>query len=576
MRSLQSIGHLGKVHKQILILLLSLLAAPPAFAAGRVALVIGNGDYKNAPELKNPVKDARAVAAALERLGFTVLKKFDLNRLEMEDILGQFGDRARAAEVALVFYAGHGMQMDGHNYLVPVDARLDQERDLRRLILLDDVLKEASQASRLGLVILDSCRDNPFTQTLAQSMGSSRSVAVGRGLARIERTPSDVLVAFATRDNAVAADGVGEHSPFTTALLKHLETPGLEVRLLFGQVRDTVLAMTNHVQEPYIYGSLGGTPIYLAPPAVNAPVAIAPPAGASPVTRPREPPVVATPPAGASPVLPSPATQPQKPVATASPTVTLPSPFTRPPEPVSQPGRVFRDTLSDGSQGPEMVTIPAGTFLMGSPESEAGRSHDERQHPVSIKSFAIGRYEVTFEDYDRFAEATGREKPADEGWGRDRQPVIVSWSDADAYAKWLSQQTGQRYRLPTEAEWEYAARAGIQAPYWWGVAIGSNRANCNGCGSRWDNKQTAPVGSFSANPFGLYDTAGNVWEWTCSEYDKDYGGKELSCTCSETGGPCVLRGGSWDSVPQGVRGAARIWTDPRAGVHTWGFRLARA
>ena len=288
MKSLQSIGHPGNLLRQVLILtLLSLLAASPVFAAGRVALVIGNGDYKNAPKLDNPVKDARAVAAALERLGFKpVLIRFDLNRLEMEDILGQFGDQARAAEVALVFYAGHGVQVDGRNYLLPVDASLEQERDLRRLILLDDVLKEASQASRLGLVILDSCRDNPLAQTLARSLGPTRSVAVGRGLARIERTPSDTLVAFATRDNAVAADGFGEHSPFTTALLKHLETPGLEVRLLFGQVRDTVLAMTNRSQEPYIYGSLGGMPIYLKPPAVSAPVATTPPAGASPVTRP--------------------------------------------------------------------------------------------------------------------------------------------------------------------------------------------------------------------------------------------------------------------------------------------------
>jgi formylglycine-generating enzyme required for sulfatase activity len=551
MLSLQSIGHFGSLLKRILILLLlSLLAASPALAAGRVALVIGNGDYKNAPELNNPVRDARAVAAALRRLGFTVLDKFDVKRLDMEDILGQFGDQARAAEVALVFYAGHGIQMDGRNYLLPVDASLEQERDLRRLIPLDDVLKEASHASRLGLVILDSCRDNPFTQTLARSLGPTRSVAVGRGLARIERTPAETLVAFATRDNTVAADGVGEHSPFTAALLKHLETPGLDVRLLFGKVRDTVLAMTNRSQEPYIYGSLGGTEIYLSPPAVSAPVA-------------------ATPPAGASSVPSSPAAQPQKPVAAASPTVTLPSPFTRPPEPVLQPGRVFRDTLSDGSQGPEMVVIPAGTFLMGSPAS------DERQHPVSVKSFAIGKYEVTFEEYDRFAEATGREKPADEGWGRGRQPVInVNWSDVDAYAKWLSQQTGQRYRLPTEAEWEYAARAGTQTAYWWGVALGSNRANCAGCGSRWDNKQTAPVGSFSANPFGLYDTAGNVWEWTCSEYDQDYRGKELSCTCSASSS-CVWRGGSWYHDPNWVRGAARLWGGPRGGFSYLGFRLAR-
>jgi formylglycine-generating enzyme required for sulfatase activity len=158
----------------------------------------------------------------------------------------------------------------------------------------------------------------------------------------------------------------------------------------------------------------------------------------------------------------------------------------------------------------------------------------------------------------------------------DDHPVVcVSWNDAMAYVDWLNKQTGQMYRLPTEAEWEYADRAGTQTAYWWGVTPGSNRANCDGCGSRWDNKQTAPVGSFSANPFGLYDMAGNVWEWTCSEYDPNYGGKELSCTCSETSGPCVLRGGSWSSVPRRLRGAARLWFNSRGGYLGGGFRLAR-
>jgi len=260
------------------------------------------------------------------------------------------------------------------------------------------------------------------------------------------------------------------------------------------------------------------------------------------------------------------------------PVATKQEPVSPTKDPALAPGKEFQDKLKDGTLGPKMVVIPAGSFLMGSPpnEPERGSTANERQHKVDVKAFAIGKYEVTFEEYDRFAEATGREKPSDEGWGRGSRPVInVSWYDAVAYAEWMSTQTGQRYRLPTEAEWEYAARAGTQTAYWWGVAPGSNRANCDGCGSRWDSKQTAPVGSFSANPFGLYDTAGNVWEWTCSAYDKDYGGKELSCTCSEPSGPCVLRGGSWHSDPRGVRGAARGRTDPLYGGVGRGFRLAR-
>ncbi|RMD68212.1 MAG: PEGA domain-containing protein, partial [Gammaproteobacteria bacterium] len=179
-------------------------------------------------------------------------------------------------------------------------------------------------------------------------------------------------------------------------------------------------------------------------------------------------------------------------------------------------GKSFRDRLRDGGFGPEMVVIPPGRFLMGSPFDEEGRDSDEGpQHRVSIaRPFAIGRYEVTFEEYDRFCEATGRRRPDDNGWGRGKRPVInVSWHDAKAYARWLSKQTGKRYRLPSEAEWEYAARAGTSTRYWWGDRVGHGHANCDGCGSWWDGKETAPVGFFDPNPWGLYDTAGNVWEW---------------------------------------------------------------
>ena len=168
---------------------------------------------------------------------------------------------------------------------------------------------------------------------------------------------------------------------------------------------------------------------------------------------------------------------------------------------------------------PELVFIPAGSFRMGG-------------NKVSMKSFYMGKYEVTFAEYDQFAEATGRDKPDDRGWGRGNRPVIkVSWHDATAYAKWLSEQTGGTYRLPTEAEWEYAARADTSSKYWWGNEIGSNNANCDGsCGDSFE--YTSPVGSFSANPFGLHDTAGNVWEWTCSEFKQRSDTKKTQCVTS--------------------------------------------
>ena len=148
---------------------------------------------------------------------------------------------------------------------------------------------------------------------------------------------------------------------------------------------------------------------------------------------------------------------------------------------------------------PEMVTIPAGSFQMGCVSGRNCYSNEKPVHSVRIESFELSKYEVTFEEYDAFTDATGRERADDEGWGRGRRPVInVSWDDAVAYTQWLSSQTGVSYRLPSEAEWEYAARAGSMTRYSWGNDIGRNRANCDGCGSQWDDRQTAPVGSFSA------------------------------------------------------------------------------
>ena len=224
---------------------------------------------------------------------------------------------------------------------------------------------------------------------------------------------------------------------------------------------------------------------------------------------------------------------------------------------------------------PEMVRIEGGCFQMGSPWSENGRGVDERRHEVCVEGFSIGKYEVTFEEYDRFAEAMGRPRPDDSGWGRGRRPVIyVSWEEATAYARWLSGETGKSFRLPTEAEWEFAARAGSTAAYPWGDELGRNRANCGGCKSRWDHERTAPVGSFVANGWGLHDTVGNVGEWTCSEHKWGYGAAEKVCTL---GGDDrrVNRGGSWRGSPGWVRSANRNWNTPNARINVLGFRLAQ-
>ena len=242
--------------------------------------------------------------------------------------------------------------------------------------------------------------------------------------------------------------------------------------------------------------------------------------------------------------------------------------------------KVLRDRLKSGGEGPAMVVIEAGSFQMGDVQ---GR--DKAALPVRTvriqKPFAVGRYEVTFEEYDKFAQATKRELPSDGGGGRGRQPVInFSWQDAEEYAKWLSTQAGKRYRLPTEAEWEYAARGGTETVYWWGNEMKSGIANCADCGSQWDNKVTAPVGSFPPNPFGLFDTAGNVWEWVedCDHDNYNAAPTDGSAWMKEGGGNCylrVFRGGAWNYAARGVRSSFRGRGDPGNRSASIGFRLVR-
>ena len=242
------------------ITILLCLLCTHAIAADRVALVVGNSNYTVSP-LVNPGNDARAISGKLRSLNFDVISAYDANRDDFENAIDRFGRKAEQANIALVFYAGHGMQVDGVNYLLPVEANPKQRRDLRRLVTLDILLDEAQQARELGLVILDACRDNPFLDQLSRSLGRSTG---GRGLARVESTASNTLVAFATKEGAIADDGELQNSPYATALLKYLDTPGLDVRRLFGKVRDEVLEQTNNRQQPYVYGSLGGKEYCLA------------------------------------------------------------------------------------------------------------------------------------------------------------------------------------------------------------------------------------------------------------------------------------------------------------------------
>src|SRR3954470_14370671 len=246
-----------------------LLVCQPAFAEKRVALVLGNSAYQNVAPLPNPVNDGATIAATLKGAGFDVVdSRHDLPAAETRRVLRDFADRARDADIAVVYYAGHGIEVDGANYLIPVDAKLERDTDVYdEAFSLDRVLLAIEPAKKLRLVILDACRDNPFAKSMKRTVASR---AIGQGLAKVEPTSPNMLIAYSAKAGSTALDGDSKNSPFTIALAKHLTTPGLDVRRAFGFVRDDVLKATNNSQEPFVYGSLGGEDVPLVPGKVAA------------------------------------------------------------------------------------------------------------------------------------------------------------------------------------------------------------------------------------------------------------------------------------------------------------------
>lgn len=230
-----------------------------AGAAERIALVIGNNEYEQA-RLFNPVNDAEAIGAKFEAMGYDTTILRNGKRLEIEAALDAFSMKAASAEYAMFFYAGHAIQVYGKNYIIPVDARLTVRRDIKKLIPLDDVSEEVGQADKLGVVILDACRDNPFNAVMDENLGRG---LVGRGLSGSVQVGGNTLIAYATEEDAIAADGHGRHSPYTSGLLEHIDTPGIDVRLMFGRVRDAVIRNTGGKQRPFVYGSIGGSNYFL-------------------------------------------------------------------------------------------------------------------------------------------------------------------------------------------------------------------------------------------------------------------------------------------------------------------------
>ena len=634
----------------VLSALLPLVAPPPAFAAGRVALVVGNGEYTHAGRLPNPANDASDVAAALGRLGFEVTIAQDAGRTALNEALRAFTRRSVGADVALVFYAGHAMEMDGVNYLLPVDAIIERDTDVRyETVTLEDVLASTSGAG-LRVVILDACRNNPLARSMQRTV-ATRSVSNGSlGDLNDDLLGDETLVAYSAAAGTTAADGEGRNSPYTAALLAHLEQP-VELGLMFRRVREGVLTATSGRQRPHEYQSLlrehylnvsggGGVATAVGGPAVPTVTAAASRAGGSSAVLAQQETVfwqsivnstsqadfeayLARWPAGVY----APLARGRVAVlrAAADPSRSdLPSAADPPGGSASGSRRVFRDC----PDCPEMVVIPAGEFRMGSPASEDGRDDNEGpQGRITVSSFALGRYEVTRAEYAAFVSMTGHPGGdrcrTDDGRGNwewrwrngaswrdpnfrqgDDHPVVcVSWEDAQSYVAWLSRETGEGYRLATEAEWEYAARAGTMTSRYWSDSSSRQCVHANGgdlslkrqyrvfaedyTGQRWTRwvscddgmVHTAPVGSYEANAFGLFDMAGNVSELVEDCWHDDYVGAPNDGTAWTRSGNCgsrVLRGGSWNLMARYLRSASRSWiTTIEVRLASVGFRVAR-
>jgi formylglycine-generating enzyme required for sulfatase activity len=500
----------------LLIAAFALLPLAGLCAQSKFALVIGNGAYSGVTKLKNPVNDANDMKAALVNLGFQVDLITNATLLQMNDGVARFRQNLASSSDAygFFFYAGYGVQSQGDNYLIPVNARIASESNLRdNAMTVQQVLDNIEGAGNvLNVVVLDACRDNPFSWAQSSS----------QGLTVMPASPPGSIVVFPTGVGKTTADGEGRNSLFTAQLIKNLETPSVEVKGLFDRVRQDVLIASKYEQFPEISSKVFKTAYLSAPPwAAQTSVPVAQP-GSNPTGQPAAP--------------------PQQPVP-------------------------------DG-----FVRIQSGTFQMG---STTGDSDEKPLHTVRVSGFYMGKYEVTQREY----EAVMGNNPSNVK-GANLPVEQVSWFDAVAYCNARSQREGfspaytiagenvtwnrnaNGYRLPTEAEWEYACRAGTTTAYSTGASILSSQA-------RYSSNSANAVGSFAANPWGLYDMHGNVLEW-CWDLYMGYGRADQKDPVGASSGQYrVFRGGSWSCHALNLRSAYRRSRTPAARSNYLGFRLVR-
>lgn len=623
-------------------LIVCLLGAPPwqwAEAANhgenraetpRVALVIGNGSYPDAP-LGNPERDALAMTRTLRSLGFDVINHENATRRGMLEAIREFKERLGGGGVGLFYFAGHGFRVGNRTILLPVDA--DGRTPARLLtagIDLQTVLAGMAEPrpGKLNLLVLDTCLNNPFL--------------TGDGPSPVP--PAQTLIAYATTPGHLAADG-DRHGLYTSVLLKALMQAGRDVREVFEGVQSEVWRTSQHQQLPMLSSSLttrftfretahglstepllaasgddGGRPMQyrgilpkdsaeqyelafwesvkdsnfaadyeaylqaypkgrfagLARARLERLRASAPPKAAAPERTPSPPATRAAPERAPTARTVPERSQPAPPTPRAVPAPVSPAPATASPQKMPSTDSAAISEVKDCPACPALITLPRGTFTMG---NNANDPSEKPVHQVSIKEpFAIGKFEVTAEQWNACAAAEACPRIATNASVANNAPVRdVSWDDAQQYVKWLSKVSGKSYRLPTEAEWEYAARGGTATRFWWGDQMRPGNANCKGCGDPWEQKEPAKVGTFAANSYGLHDTSGSVWEWVSDCWHTSYHGaptngqawNEPNCTVR------VIRGGSWRDGPTYMPSSTRFKYDASVRNAQNGFRVAR-
>ena len=547
----------------------------------RIALVIGNNNYQNLSVLKNPINDARSIKEALQRRGFEVIYKENATRRDMKKLISTFSHKLSYGGVGLYYFAGHGINVEGQNYLVAVDSSMESKEDVEyESYALNRITRKMQSAhNRLNIVILDACRNDPFSRG---GTGGLAPIGNAKGM----------FVAYATQAGNVANDGAKGHGVFTKRLIEHMREEGATIEKVFKKVRASVQLDTQGKQSPGVYNQITGDFFFTLPSNYNSqkPQAtnLSKPALNSSFSFNDDAPTffslkINTTPSNANVQI----TNIKKKYYYAmelkkgnynikvsakgyhskSGNVNLQNDLDIP---IVLTQKVEHDSPfisaqhdNDSFIQPAMIHIKAGSFEMGSNDGDA----DEKPvHTVKIsKDFYIGKYEVTLGEYRKCVEDSTCREPTDDKYYEqecldNNCPVMmVSWYDAKTYTQWLSKKTGENYRLPTEAEWEYAARAGTASKY------------------DKSNDKTHKVGTKQPNQWGLYDIHGSVYEWCKDWYTDSYSNTPTDGTDNHSGSQLfkVLRGGSWYNSSNYIRSSNRDRNFASDCSFNSGFRLAR-